>query len=122
MPEAELRVEGIALWGFHGCERCEETEGAPFRISLEALYPEPADALADDFAGRPDYALLAERAVAIFNQKRWKLIEPLAAVIAETLIAEFPPISRVTVSIRKLAPVIPLQLDHAEIKVTRVRK
>ncbi len=121
MAEAVLRVEGIALWGYHGCERSEETEGSPFRLSLEVAYPEPANALADDFDGRPDYATLAERAVALFNARRWKLVEPLAAVIAETLIAEFPPISRASITIRKMAPVIPLQLDYAAITVTRVR-
>lgn len=121
VPEARLRVTSIALWGYHGCERCEAEDGAPFAIDLDAVYTEPADALNDDFRDRPDYALMVERAVALFTARRWKLVEPLAASIAETLLAEFSPLVAVTVTIRKLAPVIPVRLAHAEIAVTRRR-
>lgn len=121
MREVRLRVSSIALWGYHGCERCEAEEGAPFEIDLDATYPEPADALRDDFAGRPDYALMVERTVALFTGRRWQLVEPLASTIAEDLLAEFSPLVAVTVTIRKLAPVIPVRLAYAEIVVTRRR-
>lgn len=122
MREVRLRVSSIALWGYHGCERCEAEEGAPFEIDLDAVYTEPADALRDDFSGRPDYALMVERTVALFTEHRWQLVEPLAASIADALLEEFPPLDSITVTIRKLAPVIPVRLAHAEIVVTRRRE
>lgn len=121
MSDVLLRVEGIALWGYHGCERCEAEEGSPFRLGIEVAYPEPEAPLADTFDGRPDYAVLAERAVAVFTEERRRLVEPLAALIAETLLGEFPVVTRATVRIRKLAPVIPLRLDYSEVVVTRTR-
>jgi len=119
--EIVMRVEGIDVWGHHGCERCEETEGGPFAITLEARYPEPADPRADSFDGRPDYALLTERAAALFSAQRYRLIEPLAAVIAESLLDEFGDISAIRVTIRKLKPVIAMALAHAEVTVERRR-
>lgn len=121
MSEIILRVEAIALWGHHGCERCEVEKGGPFTVSLEAAYAEPADTRSDTFTDRPDYALMAERAAALFSEKRYQLVEPLGAVIAETLLEEFPSLTRLRVTIRKLEPVIALKLDYSEVSVERHR-
>lgn len=119
--EIIIRVARIALTGRHGCERSEEETDAPFELDLELRYPAPPQPDRDDLAGRPDYALVVLRAAALFNERRFRLIEPLASIIADRLLAEFP-ISAVTVTIRKLKPVIALTLAHAEVSVTRRRQ
>jgi dihydroneopterin aldolase len=116
-----IRIARIALTGRHGCAPSEKKTDAPFEIDLELSYPEPPAPLKDDFTGRPDYAAVALRAAALFQSRRYQLIEPLATMIAERLLAEFP-LSAVTVTIRKLKPVIDLRLAHAEVEVTRERQ
>jgi len=116
--EVVIRIAHIALIGRHGCAPSEKKADAPFALDLELRYPEPAAPLKDDFTARPDYAVVALRAVALFKRRRYRLIEPLATMIAERLLAEFP-LSAVTVTVRKLKPVIDLRLAHAEVEVTR---
>lgn len=116
-----IRLARIALTGRHGCAPAEKKADAPFELDLALGYPEPAAPLKDDFAARPDYAAVALRAAALFRRRRFRLIEPLATMIAERLLAEFP-LSTVTVTIRKLEPVIALRLAHAEVEVSRRRE
>jgi dihydroneopterin aldolase len=113
-----IRIARLALTGRHGCAPSEKKTDAPFEIDIELRYPEPPAPLKDDFVARPDYAAVALRAAALFRRRRYRLIEPLATMIAERLLAEFP-LSVVSVTIRKLKPAIDLQLGHAEVAVTR---
>jgi dihydroneopterin aldolase len=116
-----IRIQGISLWAHHGMDASEKRDGGPFRLSIVATYREPVAAVRDAVAGRPDYAAITDRAVSLFLAKRFRLIEPLAAKIAEGLLKEFPALSGITVTIRKLSPVIRHDLDHVEVEVRRER-
>ncbi len=121
MGDAVIRIEGLSLWGYHGLETKEAKEGGPFELTVEAAYPEPRKARRDTLEGRPDYAAIADRAVELFHARRYRLVEPLAALIAEALLDEFPLLTRATVTVRKLRPILRHPLRHADITVSRER-
>jgi dihydroneopterin aldolase len=116
-----IRIQGISLWAHHGMDASEKRNGGGFRLSLVATYPEPDSPRRDSVAGRPDYAAITDRAVSLFMRKRFRLIEPLAAGIAEELMRDFAGLSSITVTIRKLSPVIRHDLDHVEVEARRDR-
>lgn len=122
MPDVVIRIQGVSLWAHHGLDSSEEEHGGPFLVGFEAAYPEPSDPLRDSVESRPDYAAMTDLVVRTFLGPRFRLIEPLAAVIAETLLVDFPEITRVTVSIRKLRPVIEHVVDHVEVVASRTRR
>jgi len=119
--ETVIRVQDIELWGYHGCEPAEAAKGGPFLLSLVAVCQAPPSAGNDTLDRRVDYAALAVLAVAVFHEKRHALVEPVAERIAARALRRFPLISEITVSIKKLRPLMPQRLAFAEVAVTRTR-
>jgi dihydroneopterin aldolase len=76
-----------------------------------------AAARTDNIAGTIDYFVVAQRLLKFGEGRSWKLIERLAADVAETVLSEFNPKS-VTVEVKKFP--IP-QARYVSTKVTRER-
>ena len=72
-----------------------------------------SDALADTL----DYYAVTQRLLKFGEGREWRLIEKLAADLADRLLAEFPP-SAVTVEVKKF--IIP-QARHVAVSLTRTR-
>ncbi|HBW48119.1 TPA: hypothetical protein DEF17_09380 [bacterium] len=121
MPEVKISVRGISVWAFHGLEKNEARLGSQFSIGFDAFYDEPSNPLKDTLKGRPDYARICNRIVELFKKQRYRLMEPLGAFIADTLLKEFPILTGVKIYIRKLKPALSLPVEYSEIEVTRIR-
>ena len=119
--ETVIRVQDIELWGYHGCEPAEAAKGGPFLLSLVAVCQAPPRAEDDSLERRPDYAAMADLAVAVFREKRRALLEPVVERIAARILRRFPLILEITVSLKKLRPLMPQRLAFAEVAVTRTR-
>jgi dihydroneopterin aldolase len=76
-----------------------------------------AAAKTDSIADTIDYYAVTQRLLKFGEGREWKLIEKLAADIADTVLAEFKPLS-VTVAVKKF--VIP-QARHVSVSLTRAR-
>jgi FolB domain-containing protein len=69
----------------------------------------------DDIVGTIDYFTVSQRLLKFGGKREWKLIEKLAADLADVVLAEFKPQS-VTVEVKKFP--IP-QARHVSVKFTR---
>lgn len=119
--ETVVRLQDIEIWGYHGCEPAEAAKGGPFLLSLVAVCRTPPRAEDDSLEHRPDYAAMADLAVAAFREKRRALLEPVAERIAARILRRFPLVREITVSVKKLRPMMPHRLAFAEVAVTRTR-
>jgi len=94
-----LKVElaGLELHGFHGVNEEEKVRGQRFLfdISLEVGERGASDRIADAV----DYREIA-RVVAEVNERRFDLLEALAAAVADALVERFRP-EALTVRVRK---------------------
>ena len=114
-----IRIKSIRVWGFHGVYDFEKEKGGQFEIDIEGECVEPTDAESDLLNERVDYEALSKRTTEIFLEKRFLLIEPVAARIARILLEETPLLRTITVSLRKLAPPMDTEIAYAEIVVQR---
>lgn len=116
-----VEVEGLEVYAHHGVLEHERAIGQTFLLDL-ALEPLAEDAAASDrLEDAVDYAAVCARAVEVASGGPYRLIERLAGVLAETLLAEFP-IARVRVRVRK--PYAPLRhrFGHVAVVVERRRQ
>ena len=116
MTAAPLRIElrGLRVFAHHGVLEREKRDGQTFVIDIDVI---PADATAcetDDLADAVDYSQIAARVVQLATAGRHDLIERLAAVIADDLLARHP-ISWVRVRVAK--PEVPMAQPVAEVAV-----
>jgi len=102
LPPVTILVElsGLEVFGRHGVLP-EERTGQTFLYDIEV---ETSDAaLSDRIEDAVDYREVAELVRVVSDAKRFELLEPLAAAIADVLVARFDA-QRVKVRVRKPAP------------------
>ena len=113
-----IEVRGLALHGFHGVHDFEREQGQRFVIDVVAVPRRTLACETDRLSDAVSYGDIARTAHAVASEQRFDLIERLAAVIGDTLLARFP-LARVSVSVHK--PDAPIGLEFGDVVVTVTR-
>lgn len=104
MLNAEISVNRIKVYAYHGVSPQERTVGADFYVTVSALVDVEASAWRDDqLEGTADYSRfvsIARREMAVPS----KLLEHVASRIASAILAECPSVQKVSVTIEKENP------------------
>lgn len=113
-------LRGLRAVGTHGALPEERGRAQPFEVDLEIGMDLSAAASSDDLAATVDYGTLAQAAVDIIEGPHCALLEALAGRIADAALAD-PRVDEVVVTVRKLRPPVPLDLDDAGVRLRRAR-
>lgn len=107
MPSAVITVNALRIHARIGVMEQEQTVGNDFEVSLSIEYPVNAGALeGDNLSGTLNYADV----VALVKREMSRpaaLLEHAAARIRGALLAAYPEIMRLSVTVAKLTPPIP---------------
>ena len=115
-----IELRGLRAVGTHGVLPEELARAQPFELDLDLeLDLEPAVAT-DDVTDTVDYGAVAEMAGRVVATESFRLLESLAARIADTVMAD-PRVESVTVAVRKLHPPVAGDLASAGVRLTRRR-
>ena len=68
-----------------------------------------------------DYGEVVGLVTRTFSGKRFKLLEAAARALAEAILAEYPAVTKVAVTLRKPAPPIPGRMDSVGVKLDFTR-
>ena len=117
-PDDRIELRGLRVLGTHGVLAEEQQRPQPFELDLDVVVDTAAAAVSDDLADAVDYAALAAAAVDVVAGRPHRLLESLAAAVADAVLAR-PGVRQVTVAVRKLRPPVPFDLDHAGVRLTR---
>ncbi len=99
-------VRGLEFEASHGYTAAERRATRRFRVSLELSTALDAAAGSDRLADTIDYRRVCEIAVRIGTESTFRLLETLAARIAES-VQEVYPQAAIAVELEKLAPPCP---------------
>ncbi len=117
-----ILVRGLRVQATHGVLPAEQERSQPFSIDLELLVDLAAAAHSDRLEETVDYGRVAECAVAVVSAgPPRQLIESLAGRVAAAVLDVDRRIEEVTVTLRKLQPPLPLDLDDVGVRMTRRR-
>lgn len=120
IPGDRIEVLGLRVLGHHGALEGEQELAQPFEIDLVVLADLGPASVSDDLGETLDYGALALASARIVESRRFRLLEALAAAIAESVL-EDPRAEQVTVAVRKLRPPIPADLRSVGVEITRRR-
>lgn len=118
-PPDRIELRGLRVLGTHGVLADEQARAQPFEIDLDVECDLTAVGHSDDLRDTLDYQGLVgqvERVVA--GDEHYLLLERLAQRIADVVLAD-PRAGSVTVSVRKLRPLVPYHLNTAGVRITR---
>jgi dihydroneopterin aldolase len=116
--ELTIEVLGLAVHAHHGVREHEKERGQRFLLDLVLVPLSGEGCESDRLEDTVNYSEAANVAVEIATSRRFDLIERLAAVIADALLAQLP-LERATVRVHK--PAAPIRHPFDDIVVTVVR-
>jgi len=112
-----VEVTGLEVPGRHGVEEEERAREQPFVYDVELELAEPT---ADRIEETVDYREVAELVRAISESRQFRLLEAIAAAVADALLERFPA-QRVRVRVRKPRVRLGLPVEHTAATVERLR-
>jgi dihydroneopterin aldolase len=119
-PADRIELRGIGALGVHGVLPEEKHRPQPFTVDVDLITDLRPAGKSDDLAHTIDYGALAEAVAAEVAGPPAALLEHLAQRIAERLLAiAGPQAISVTVTLHKLRPPVPVDMDSAGVRITR---
>ena len=112
-------MRGLRVVGVHGALPEEEQRAQPFEVDLDLAADLTTAGTTDALADTIDYGLVVGVVERTVSHERHRLLERLAARIADEVLAVDPRIDKVTVTVRKLRPPVPVDLASAGVSITR---
>ena len=119
-PEVGVTIEivGLSLFTHHGVSAAEREVGQRLVLDVRFDVGEPDALITDRVEDTVDYGQVGQVIALIAQQRSYKTLERLCAVIADRLGAQFGAHS-VTVKASKPEPPIPLPVDEVSVEVWR---
>ena len=119
-PEIGTSIEivGLSLFTHHGVTAAEREIGQRLMLDVRFDVGEPDALVTDRVEDTVDYGEVCQEIALIAQQRSYKTLERLCAVIADRLAARFGAES-VTVKAAKPEPPIPLPVEQVSVEVWR---
>ncbi len=115
-----IEVEGIKLFGYHGCLDEEGKIGTDYRVNVTVWGDLSRPAQTDELNDTLDYVII-NRIVKQEVGIRSKLIEHVANRILDRLLAEMPPVQKAEIKLSKLYPPINGDVESVSVVMSRTR-
>ena len=112
-------IHGLSLHAYHGVMAYEGKVGQTFTIDMTLEIDLKAAARSDKVADTVSYDKVVDCASRAFTGQRYKLIEAAAGRVADAVLAAFPRVTRISVTIHK--PHAPIAATFSDVGVTLVR-
>jgi dihydroneopterin aldolase len=121
-PQDEILLEGMRFYAYHGVNPEERALGQRFAVDVAFAVDLRPAGQSDELADTISYSAVYKLVRGIVEGEPRQLIEAVAEEIAAAILTEFPPVERITVTVRK--PEVPMKgsmLAAAGVRITRSR-
>ena len=114
-------VTGLVVHAHHGVMEHESRVGQRFVIDLE-LSLDLSDAVrTDKVADTVSYSAIVETAMKVFTTRAYRLIEAAGGAVANAILADFPRVEAVRITVHKPHAPIAAIFEDAGVTITRNR-
>jgi len=117
-----LLIHGLKLFAYHGVNDEEKRHGQYFLLDISAKLDTSSACASDNLADTVSYAAVLKTARAAFTQARYDLLERAAQLVADAVLAAYPPLLEITVRVLKPDAPINAEFDAVGIEITRKRE
>jgi dihydroneopterin aldolase len=114
-------VSGLLIHAHHGVMPHEENVGQRFVIDLELAIDLAPAGRSDKLADTASYSAIVDTATRAFTRESFQLVEAAAGVVAEALLAGFPKVSSVRVTVHKPHAPIAAIFNDVGVSILRTR-
>lgn len=118
MNSYTLSIQGLRQAIYLGWGDAERAFPQVVTLDLSCVVANDTIGTADELAQTVDYAAVVQTVKETLQERSWKIVEYLLAVIGDLLLQKYPLISSVTISLRKT---ILAEIDGFVVTTTRFR-
>jgi dihydroneopterin aldolase len=113
-------IKGLSLHAYHGVMAHEAKVGQSFSIDMDLEIDLSAAVRSDKVVDTVSYDKVVECARDAFSAQRFRLIEAAAGKVADAVLAAFPRVNAIEITIHK--PHAPIAATFSDVGVTLMRK
>lgn len=121
MALPSIRIDRLALHARHGAKEAERSLGQRFYLDIEFTADIEKALASDALVDSVHYGEVIKAATKTFTARDYNLIEAAAAAVGDDLLARFPKIVSVSVTVQKPAAPVAAILDMISVTVERSR-
>jgi dihydroneopterin aldolase len=114
-------VRGLSLHAYHGVMQHEAKVGQSFKLDLALDIDLTEAARSDKLADTVGYDQVVETASRTFCARRYRLVEAAAGAVADAVLARFPQVLSVRVTVHKPHAPIAATFDDVGVSIKRSR-
>lgn len=122
MDGDRIEVKGLRVLGVHGLLAEERERAQPFELDFELWLDLEQAGRTDDLQATADYGALAAAAADVVARRSFGLLESVATTVADVLLEQERRASRVSVTVRKVRPPLPLDVGSVGVRIDRRRR
>ena len=112
-------IGGLSLHAYHGVMEHEEKVGQTFSLDLSLDIDLAEASHSDKLAHTVSYDEVVQAASSAFCARRFRLVEAAAGAVADALLARFPGVASVRITVHK--PHAPIAATFADVGVSIFR-
>lgn len=116
-----IHLQDLVFYAYHGLHDEEERLGQRFHVDVTCWLDLSGAAETDDYAGTVCYGALVKAMETVVTQNRFKLIERLAAAVADGIFAVDDRIEKARVRIHKPGAPLPIATGRVSVEIERNR-
>ncbi len=113
-----LEIHGVRVLGTHGVLPEERDRPQPFEFDLDVYFDMSASAESDNLDDTVDYSPIVQAAVDVMQGPSQNLIERLAKLIGDAVLALDERITAVDIALRKTRPPVAHDFAWAGVRLT----
>lgn len=113
-------ITGLAVHAYHGVMEHERTVGQTFHLDLTLSADLSEASRTDKHSTTVSYDQVVECATRAFAEKRCRMIEAAAAAVADAVLAQFPRVVDIRITVHK--PHAPIPATFTDVGVSILRK
>jgi dihydroneopterin aldolase len=114
-------ITGLAIHAYHGVMEHEGTVGQTFLLDLELGIDLAEASRSDRIASTVSYNEVVDCVSRAFCADRFRLVEAAAGAVAEAILAHYPRITRVRVTVHKPHAPVPATFTDVGVSIFRER-
>ncbi len=116
-----IRIKNAVFYAYHGAMKEEQSIGGRYEADVELFTDFSKAAATDSLHNTINYHKVYSYIDKKINEKKYYLIETIATVIADGLLADYPGLQKVSIRIRKSNVPIGGVIDFVEAEVIKER-
>jgi dihydroneopterin aldolase len=114
-------VKGVVLHAYHGVMQHEAKVGQTFRLDLTLAIDLAEASRSDKLKHTVSYDTVVTAASEAFAARRYRLVEAAAGAVADAVLARFPQVQAVAVTVHKPHAPIAATFDDVGVTIERTR-